>query len=130
LIINYDGQQYPFDLDDVTVKQAIKIEKYMGCSFEDWGKKLQEGGSLPARQALGWLILQKGDLAAAIDDTDFKLVALAKGIDEAFAAEAAKAKAAEDAAPVPTVAVASNGHTPAAASSPVNSPPSSGEISR
>jgi hypothetical protein len=127
LIIHYDGQDYPFDLDEVTVKKALKIEKYMGCSFAEWGKRLQAGEDMAARQVLGWLILHPaGDVE--IEDTDFKLVALGNALDTAFAAEAEKQKAAEQ--PGPTAAVTSNGHTPEAALSPVSSPPSSGEISR
>jgi hypothetical protein len=124
LIINYDGGQYPFNMDDITVKQALKIEKFMGCSFADWGKKLQAGDDLPARQALGWLILSQGALEAPIEDTDFKLVALGNALDEAFQAETPEAE------PVPTGAAASNGHAPAAALSLPNSPGSSDEISR
>lgn len=125
MIINYDGQQYPFDMDDITVKQALKIEKFMGCSFAEWGKRLQAGDDLPARQALGWLILSRGALDAPVGDTDFKLVALGNALDEAF-----KAEAPPEAEPVPTVAAASNGHAPAAALSLPSSPGSSDEISR
>jgi hypothetical protein len=117
LIITYDGQQYQWDLDDVTVKQALKIEKFMGCSFAEWGEKLQRGGDMRATQALGWLILHP-DGGVPVEDTDFKLVALGHALDEAFAAEAAK-QAPET--PVPTAAVASNGRKPkAAASSPAS----------
>jgi hypothetical protein len=120
LIIEYDGQSYPFDLDDVTVKQALKIEQYMKCSFAEWGKLLQASEDMRARQTLGWLILTEGDLTAEIGDTDFKLVALGKALDEAFAAAAAP-----EAEPVPTVAAESNGHAPAAAASSLpSSPPS------
>lgn len=122
MIINYDGQQYPFTLDDVTVKQALKIEKYMGCSFAEWGKRLQAGEDMRARQVLGWLILHP-DGGVPIEDTDFKLVALGDALDEAFRAEAAAAGEGE---PVPTV-VASNGHGPE--SSLVSSQPSSDGIS-
>ena len=123
MIIKYDGAEYPFDFDDIGVKQGIKIEKFMGCSFEEWGKKLQ-AGDLQARQALGWVILHGGDLATPIEDTDFKMVKLGNALNEAFAAETAKAE--EEAGPVPTAAV-SNGQAPAAASSPPSLPPSSGE---
>ena len=124
MIIHYDGRDYPFDFDDVTVKQGVTIEKFMGCSFEEWGKRLQ-AGDLQARQALGWVILHGGDLTVPIEDTDFKMVALGKALNDAFAAAAP----AED-EPVPTGAVASNGHAPAAELSLPNSPESSGEISR
>jgi hypothetical protein len=53
LIIDYDGQRYPFDMDDVTVKQGLAIEEHMKCSFDEWGKKLMAGTDLRARQALG-----------------------------------------------------------------------------
>ena len=107
MIISYDGGQYPFTLDDVTVKQALKIEKYMGCSFAEWGKRLQAGEDMRARQVLGWLILHP-DGGVPIEDTDFKLVALGNALDEAFRAEQAASGEGE---PVPTV-VASNGHSP------------------
>lgn len=129
MIITYDGRDYPFDLDDVTVKQAMAIEKFMGCNFAEWGKRLQSGEDMAARQALGWVILTGGDRSIPIEDTDFKLVALGNALDKAFAAEAAKTVEAEQAAG-PTAAVTVNGHLSAAASSPASSPPSSGEISR
>ena len=103
MIISYEGQEYQFSLDDVTVKQALKIEKFMGCSFADWGKRLQDGSDLRARQALGWLILHP-DGGVPIEDTDFKLVALGSAIEAAFAAEEAASGRPE----VPTGA-ASNG---------------------
>lgn len=117
MIIRYDGGEYPFDMDDVTVKQALKIEKFMGCSFTEWGKLLQKGGDLRARQALGWLILHpdglnKAGLPVPVEDTDFKMARMGEALDEAFAAEEAKQK--QDAGPVPTGA-ASTGPTPAAA---------------
>lgn len=124
MIITYEGQQYSFDLDDITVRQALKIEKFMGCPFAEWGKRLQAGEDLRARQALGWLILHP-DGGVPIEDTDFKIVRLGEALNAAFAEEA---KAGGDAEPVPTAAV-SNGHL-TAESSPESSPPSSEEISR
>ena len=112
MIITYEGQNYQFDMDDITVKQALKVEKYMGCPFAEWGKRLQGGEDMRARQALGWLILHPGG-DVAIEDTDFKLVRLGEALDAAFAAEAAAQ--APDGEPVPTAAV-SNGQTPAESS--------------
>jgi hypothetical protein len=123
MIIKYDGGEYPFDFDDITIKQGLAIEKFMGCSFTDWGKRLQAGGDLRARQVTGWLILHP-DGGVAIEDTDFKMVRLGEAIDEAFKAEEGPAAAPDE--PVPTVA-ASTGQTPAAAadSSPASWQPSS-----
>lgn len=128
MIIDYDGQQYPFAMDDVTVKQAIAIEKYMGCPFAEWGKRLEAGGDLPSLQALGWLILRQGAADVLIEDTDFKIGRLGEALMKAAAAEAPAP--AQEAEAVPTVAAGSNGHGAAAASSPVSLPPSSAEISR
>ena len=130
MIINYDGQQYPFDMDDITVQQALKIEKYMDCSFAEWGKRLQPGEDpekprgldLKAVQVLGWLILHP-DGGVAIEDTDFKLARLDEALAAAFKAEEAPGAEAE---PVPTDAV-SNGHL-TAASSPASLQPFSAAI--
>jgi hypothetical protein len=117
LIITYDGRDYQWDLDDTTIEQALAIEKYMGCSFAEWGERLQKGEDLRARRALGWLILHPDD-GTAIEGTNFKLVRLGKALEEAFAAEAAQ-QAPET--PGPTAAVASNGRKPkAAVSSPAS----------
>jgi hypothetical protein len=114
VIVRYDGREYPFDMDDVTVKQALAIEKFMGCPFVKWGELLQKGGDLRAQQVLGWLILHP-DGAVSIEDTDFKLVALGEALAEAYAAQEAAAAPGEP-EPVPTGA-ASTGRTPAAAAS-------------
>lgn len=122
MVITYEGRQYEFDLADVTVKQALKIERFMGCPFADWGKLLEAGGDLMARQALGWLILHPDD-GTAIEDTDFKMVALGDAIEKAFA-DAGEGLPEEE---VPTGA-ASTGPVQAA-SSPASLPPSSGATS-
>ena len=124
LIIDYDGRQYQFSLDDVTIRQAMAIEKFMGCPFAEWGKRLQAGGDLAAKQALGWLVLHP-DGGVPIEDTDFKIGPFGDAIADAFAAEEAAQQAA--AGPVPTVA-ASNGR-PSAESSPESSPQFSAAIS-
>jgi hypothetical protein len=112
LIIDYDGAKYQFSLDDVTIRQAMAIEKFMGCSFAEWGKGLQEGTDLRARQALGWLVLHPdGDVS--IEDTDFRIAAFGAAREAAFAAEEAARAAA--AGPVPTGA-ALNGRSPAVSS--------------
>ena len=121
--IDYEGESYPFEFDDITVKQAMKIEKHTGLSLTDWGDALaaEKGMNLAALQALGWLVLSGG--AGAVDDADFKLTKFGDAFGKALAVLAAEQKAAEPA--VPTAAVpASNGHSPATAA-PVLSPASS-----
>jgi hypothetical protein len=106
VIVEYEGQRYPFDFADITVKQAIRIEKFTGMPFAEWGRAAESGGSLTALQAVGWLVLTGGDLNKPIEDCDFKLGALSEAVAVANAAEnaaeAAAAKAAEEAGPRPT----------------------------
>lgn len=117
--ITYEGESYDFDMTDITVKQAIKIEKYLGCPISEFGSRLSpphvEGEDdkppdLMAMQCLGWLILHEGK-GVPIEDTDFKV----KALFDAFGAAAAAEHAADSAGdkPVPTVAApASNGQAP------------------
>lgn len=106
MIIEYEGKRYEFDFDDVTVKQAIKIEKHTGLTLSEWGKDLEAGSSAVAIQALGWLVLHDGrDIP--IDDCDFKMVKLGEAFAKAAEEEAAEEarRIAEEAAG-PTVPVA------------------------
>jgi hypothetical protein len=127
VIIEYDGERYLFDFDEITVKQAMKIEKHTGVKLTDWGDQLEKGDSMLALQALGWLVLFEGK--GAVDDADFKLTAFGNAFGAALATTAEQQKAAEAAAPVPTGAVpVSNGQKPAADNqvlSPLSSVPAS-----
>src|SRR5258708_11038875 len=101
MIIEYEGERYEVDFDDITVKQAMKVEKHTGVKLTDWGDRLEAGGDMLSLQALGWLVLFCR--AGAVDEADFKLVKLGN----AFAAASTPQAAAEQpaAGPVPTVAV-------------------------
>ena len=120
MLITYEGQSYEFDLDDLTVKQALKIEKHLGGPMIEFEKGMLTG-SAACYQVLGWLILHGGD-ATPIADVDFKYGKLSKAFGEAAAAEAEaeKAKAAAEADPTSSghTAGASNGRTSAPVSSP------------
>jgi hypothetical protein len=91
LIIEYEGRSYEFDLDDLTVKQAIKIEKHIGGPMIEFEKGMLTG-SASCYQAVGWLIFHGGD-ATPIADVDFKF----KKLSDAFSAAAEKEAAAEKA---------------------------------
>ena len=104
MIIEYEGQRYPFDFDDIGVKQGIAIEHHTGLPFAEWGAALEKGGNLLALQAVGWLILTGGDLAAPIGDCNFAMVKLGTAFAKAVAAEA---EAQEAALPGPTAAAVS-----------------------
>lgn len=100
--IEYEGESYEFEMADITVKQAIKIEKYLGCPIAEFGDRLDSSGGknpdLMAMQCLGWLILH-GGRGVPIEDTDFSIARLTAAI-----AAAAPPAGEEAAAAVPTVA--------------------------
>jgi hypothetical protein len=117
VIITYEGRTYDFDLEDLTVRQAIRIEKHIGGTLEQFEKGIGTG-NLACYQALGWLILHGGDEGTPIGDVDFKIARLSKAFEAAVLAEAEAAKAAE-AGPDPTGPAAdSNGRTSVPVSSP------------
>jgi hypothetical protein len=118
--IDYEGESYDFDMADITVKQGIKIEKYLGCPIAEFGERLYpsdgKSSDLMAVQCLGWLILH-GGRGVPIEDTDFPVKKLMTAVGQAGAAAQDARQAAEsaEAGPVPTAAgPASNGHMPAA----------------
>jgi hypothetical protein len=100
--IVYQGQTYDFDMADITIKQAIKIEKYLGCPIAEFGDRLSPDGDkqpdMMAIQCLGWLVLHEGR-GIPIDEADFSVRGFMTALTDAM-------KPAE-AAPVPTVAPAS-----------------------
>ena len=114
MIIEYEGSSYEFDLADMTVKQALKIEKHLGAPLVEFEKGMLTG-QLAACQAFGWLILHGGDLDVPIDGVDFKLAKLMNAFEDAARREAG---AAQEAEPDPTAAAVSNGQTSAPVSSP------------
>ena len=74
--IEYEGEQYHLDMDTIDVKQAIKIEKHIGGTLEDWETGMSHA-STACLQALGWLIFTGGD-STPIADVNFKIMALSK----------------------------------------------------
>lgn len=114
MIIEYEGQQYPYDPDDLDVEQALKIEKHIDGPMLEYERGLAVGRA-KCLQALGWLILHRGDLDFPIAGVNFKFKKLSDAFFEASEKEAAALAEAE---PGPTVAVASNGRKSARASSP------------
>lgn len=115
--INYEGQSYDFEMTDLTVKQAIKIEKYLGCPIAEFSDRLfpqaaegepPKNPDMAAMQCLGWLILH-GGRDVPIEDTDFKVKALFEAVADAMAAQQKTAEA-----EVPTAAASANGAAPEA----------------
>jgi hypothetical protein len=118
VIITFEGRQYPFDLDELTVKQALKIEKHIGGTLLDWEDGLSKA-SAPCLQALGWLIFTGGD-SSPIADVEFKIMKLAGAFADAAKAEAEAAAAEPDPTNGPSsppAGIPLNGATPTAPAS-------------
>jgi hypothetical protein len=102
LQIVYQGQTYDFDMADITIKQAIKIEKYLGCPIAEFGDRLSPDGDkqpdMMAIQCLGWLVLHEGR-GIPIDEADFSVRGFMTALTDAM-----KPDQEPEAAPVPTVA--------------------------
>ena len=127
--IDYEGQSYDFDMADITVKQAIKIEKHLGCPVAEFGSRLFPEGEnrnpdMLALQCLGWLILH-GGRGIPIEDTDFSVTRLFAALSAAAVAEKDAADSAADAAaanPVPTVAADPSANGAMTAAGPLSVP--------
>ena len=126
--IDYKGESYEFDMADISVRQAIKIEKHLGCPIAEFGERIYPSdGKDPdmlAMQCLGWLILHGGQ-GVPIEDTDFSVRALTSAIGDAVMAEQAAAKAAAESAaarPVPTVAADPSANGDAVMAGPLTVP--------
>jgi hypothetical protein len=111
LIIDYEGRQYPFDMDDMDIKQALKIEKHIGGTMGDFTDGLIESVRADCYQALGWLIFHGGD-QTPIADVNFKFGKLSRAFGEAAEKEAKAEAAAKEAAGEPPDPTASNGSGP------------------
>ena len=119
MIITYEGKAYDFDLDDLDIDQAIKIEKHIDGPMLEWEQGMATGRALCV-QVLGWLILHGGDLDVPIASVKFKYSKLMTAFMEASTAEAAK-EGAKEGTPDPTGnghAAASTGRKSARVSSP------------
>ena len=102
MIIEYEGQQYPFDFDDVGVLQGIAIERHVGISFAEWAAIIEKGATLITLQALGWLILEGGDLSKPIAETNFKMGRLGTALTNALARAQADEAVRQESLPGPT----------------------------
>lgn len=97
MLINYDGKEYPFELDDITVSQATAIKRRLNLTLLGIEKGLAEV-DVDALRAIYWLMLAQNGETRDIDRVDFKPLKYAVAIRNAIEAEEAK-KAEEGEAP-------------------------------
>lgn len=65
MIISYDGRDYSFVLDDITLDEGIAIQDYTGLSLQQWEESFLHTDSpdlLKSVKALVWVVLaQNGE---------------------------------------------------------------------
>jgi hypothetical protein len=113
MVIEYEGVKYQFDLEDIDILQALKIEQHIGGPMLEFEQGMFKGRAVCV-QVLGWLVLHRGDTDVPIASVNFKYPRLMT----AFATAVEAQQAAEAAGPDPTAAAASNGRKRAPVSSP------------
>jgi hypothetical protein len=97
MTVKYDGEDYQFDMEDITVGQARTLKTVFDVTMGNLGEKL--GDQDPdAMTAVYWLMMVQNDNPVPIDQIDFKIIKFANALNEAFSesekAADAKAKAA------------------------------------
>jgi hypothetical protein len=71
--ITYDGKDYTFDLDEITVSEATVIKRKTGLSLLGIEKGLREA-DVDALRAIYWLMLKQNGQNVNIDNVDFKVI--------------------------------------------------------
>lgn len=90
--VNYEGEELEFDLEKITVRQAMVLKMKLGLTLLGLDEGLAAGDP-DALLAVYWLMRTHSGEKVDIDDLDFKIVTLANAIQEAVdAEEAAKAQ--------------------------------------
>lgn len=83
MLVQYEGNDYDFDLEEITVQQAKVIKERCGLTLGGLETGLSEGDA-DALRALYWLMLQNsGDNITSIDAVNFKIVKFAKALNDA-----------------------------------------------
>lgn len=95
MIVKYDGEDLEFDFEAITLSQATVIKKKAGLTLMTLESGLQAGDP-DALRAIFWLIMQQNGRNTPFERIDFRIVALANAIQEAYNAEAAKDEDAEE----------------------------------
>ena len=110
--IEYEGQVYDYDDENLTVAQGMAIERHIEGTLLDWQQGLMNARTA-CYQALAWVIFRGGDPAVKIADVEFPVIRLAKAFMTALTAEAAALTAETEAAVAEAEAqVAPNGEDP------------------
>jgi hypothetical protein len=89
MIVNYNGFDYPLDLEEIEVEEARTVKRYAGLSLKGLEEGLAEGDA-DAMTCLFWLMLKQSGQDHNIEKVTFKIVKFAKAVQEAQEAQATK----------------------------------------
>jgi hypothetical protein len=88
--INYEGETLDFDMEQITVRQAMYLKMKLGLTLMGLDQGLIAGDP-DALLAIYWLMrTQVADSPVDIDNLDFKVVKLANAVQVAVEAEQAE----------------------------------------
>ena len=91
--VNYEGEELEFDLERVTVRQAMQLKMKLGLTLLGLDEGLTKGDP-DALLAVYWLMrTHSSDKPVDIDTLDFKIVKLANAIQEAVEKDQAEQEA-------------------------------------
>lgn len=114
--ITFEGREWSFDEDEITIKQGIAIHMAYGFTVSTWLQQLAELDSRAVQCAL-WLMWQQNGVIKPIADCDGGLVKFMQAYTEARTTEMeasavaeAEAAAVQAVPAVPTVPVAAEAH--------------------
>ena len=98
--IEYEGETLDFDMEQLTVRQAMYLKSKLGLTLLGLDQGLMAGDP-DALLAIFWLIRTHADgcKPVEIDTLDFKVVKLAEAVQNAVEAEQAAQEAAAEADP-------------------------------
>jgi|SRR5215813_6223781 len=81
--INFQGEEFTLELEDLTVAQAKVIKIHTGLTLIGLEQGLGEGDP-DALRALYWLMHAQSGKPCNIDDADFKIVAFSQALEAAL----------------------------------------------
>lgn len=96
--IKFEGREWDFDPESVTLKQGIAMHLAYGFNLDQWFEALSETDPR-ALQCLWWLILQQDGQVMPLKDADCSLIQLAAAFGDAQDEE--EAEEPEEADPTP-----------------------------
>jgi len=78
--LKIDGTSYDFDIEGMSNRDAIAVERVTGNTFGEWAERLK-AGSMEAVTALVWIIRRQSDPGLKFNDVEFPIASLSMDED-------------------------------------------------